>query len=226
MEKVIISCDVDPEKLSKCRLIKDWIQRIKPPFELLQAKVTQCDLFGSRIGIVNMEVDYLCNQQKHHENIFLIGKALYILVIFKCIEDNELYTILVSQPRIGSGDFTLEIPAGMLDDQTDYTECALKELKEEVGIKATKNDMIELSDFNFTVPFLCDDHSKYYLFYKTETKENIMRFNNRNTGADEDEVIKLQVMKFNETINVVNESVSLYCMKIFQNKLKKGEIQI
>ena len=206
--------------------IRDRLSRIKPPFELLDANVIQIDYFGPRIGIINLEVDYLYKNEKYHERIFLIGRAVYILVIFKCKDDNELYTILVSQPRIGSGTFSLEIPAGMLDDSNAFIECAIRELEEEVHITAKDDEMIELSDFNFTIPELCDDNSKYYLYYKEETKENIMKFDNMSTGAEEDEVITLKVSKFKEAMKCATESVSLYCMKIFESKLANGELKL
>jgi len=50
--------------------------------------------------------------------------------------DDEGNYILVSQFRVSVGDWTIEVPAGTLEEGEDPEDCAARELEEETGYKA------------------------------------------------------------------------------------------
>ena len=57
-------------------------------------------------------------------------------VIVPVTDDGQI--VMVRQYRYGSEGFLLELPAGKLDPNENPQECALRELEEETGYRATK----------------------------------------------------------------------------------------
>jgi hypothetical protein len=83
----------------------------------------------------------LFDGETHHEHrlpgiCFLRGNAVSIFVALYC-EDGSVHSLLVDQPRIPIGRVScLEVPAGMLDDESETVAgIAVKEMEEECGIK-------------------------------------------------------------------------------------------
>ena len=83
----------------------------------------------------------LVDKETEHEQplpgiCFLRGDGVSIFVALHC-DDGEVYSLLVNQPRIPIGRVSaLEVPAGMLDDESESVAgVAVKEMEEECGIK-------------------------------------------------------------------------------------------
>lgn len=77
--------------------------------------------------------------------------------------------MLVKQFRYPLGITLLEIPAGKLGKNEDPRDCAIRELKEEIGAEGGR--IIHLIDF-YTSPGFCDEILYLYLALNFEKKEN------------------------------------------------------
>ncbi len=88
----------------------------------------------------------------------------------------------VSQPRIGSGDTLLELPAGVMDDGETPLQCAKREVREEIGMAA--GEIRTLGGF-----YLAAGYSDEYMtvFLATKLFESPL-------PPDEDEFINIQKM--------------------------------
>jgi len=96
--------------------------------------------------------------------------------------------ILIRQYRYAVDDYLLEIPAGTLNPGEDPMACAVRELEEEIGYKASRwQELLPI----FTAPGFCDEEIHLYLAQGlSETKQNL----------DEDEIIERVEMPFSEAI--------------------------
>ncbi len=74
--------------------------------------------------------------------------------------DHEGKVILVRQYRHAPGEDLLEIPAGKLAEGEDPLHCAVRELKEEIGCKASR--WVKLASF-YTSPGFSDEELHLYL---------------------------------------------------------------
>src|SRR5215470_17566224 len=101
--------------------------------------------------------------------------------------------ILIRQYRYATGQELVEIPAGTLHHGEDPRECAIRELEEEAGYRAST--MIERARFwttpGFTTEFM-------YLFEATGLVKTQI-------APDEDEVIEVDIVPRTEAIKMVED---------------------
>lgn len=227
MEKIKYPEGAPMDLFKASTLIPNWLASISKDIELIEGRIINIDLFpGPRIGFLEIEACYKFEGKQYTERFFLSGKGIYIIPLLKCIEDGEIYTTLVKQPRVALGDFTFELPSGMADDSTNYKYIAVKELEEECGLIAKEDELESVTDFLFTTPHLSDDYVKAYYYTRALHLSEIQKLEGQHHGADEDEQISLKIIKLNEFSKYVNEGYSsLACLACIR-KIKSGEIDI
>jgi ADP-ribose pyrophosphatase len=100
---------------------------------------------------------------------------------------------LVRQYRHPVVRFTLEIPAGKLEPPEPPEQCALRELEEEVGIRAGRIE--KLAEF-FTTPGFCEE--KLWVYLATELSESTQRL-------EEDEVVEIVRVSFPRAFEMITD---------------------
>lgn len=72
---------------------------------------------------------------------------LVVLVPDDADRQDEAYVVLTVQPRIAAGSLGfVELPAGMLDDQSNFAGAAAKEMEEELGLVISREELTCLTD--------------------------------------------------------------------------------
>ena len=101
-------------------------------------------------------------------------------------------TLLVRQHRVSVDRVTLEIPAGKLDSaDEDPLECAVRELREETGLKAEKMTLLTSV---LTTPGFCTEKIGIYL---------AQGLTEGDMHLDEDEFLGVVRMPLNEAIDMI-----------------------
>ena len=101
-------------------------------------------------------------------------------------------TLLVRQHRVSVDRVTLEIPAGKLDSaDEDPLECAIRELREETGLKAEKMTLLTSM---LTTPGFCTEKIGIYL---------AQGLSEGDMHLDEDEFLGVVRMPLDEAIEMV-----------------------
>jgi len=101
-------------------------------------------------------------------------------------------TLLVRQHRVSVDRVTLEIPAGKLDSANeDPLECAIRELREETGLKAEKMTLLTSV---FTTPGFCTEKIGIYL---------AQGLTEGDMHLDEDEFLNVVRMPLSEAIDLI-----------------------
>lgn len=139
---------------------------------------------------------------------FIRGHAVTVFTLLRVVFDdeemknpeykdkhNKIYMVLTEQDRIPTGGLQTEIPAGMMDEDNNFSSVAVKELKEETGldINETKHNLYELGEF-YPSQGGCDEKitSFYTLFHVSPQK--LYELQNKITGnIQEGEMIKLHI---------------------------------
>lgn len=135
------------------------------------------------------------NNKKYQRDVLKHVPAVAILAKYH----NEF--IFVKQLRYGIMQETLEIPAGLVDDNESMIDACSRELQEEIGLKPKKlKHLYSL----YAVPAYCDEI--VHIFYCDEFEENHL-------PLDDDEEIEIVKMTENQIITELNKPNTLFDMK-------------
>lgn len=188
-------------------LVNDWLKSLDSSINLNRIEVQSIDRFTpTRIGFVKIKSDVERNNKKIPGICQLRGGAVAILLEVTCVDTNELYSILVKQPRVPTGRVMYEIPAGMLDGDNDIKARAIEELEEECGLKCNVHDLIDMTKMVYgdthsgcyTSPGVLDQFIVLLLWKIRMTKKELEELEGKVGGVDEHEQITLHVVKFSD----------------------------
>lgn len=125
----------------------------KDPYRLKSVTIDSHSMFGSRIGFLKLTADVSNVAGSTLPGvIFLRGPAVAMLVVL--IPDDqpsgsldEAYAVLTVQPRIATGSLGfVELPAGMLDGESNFSGVAAREIEEELGMVIREDQLTCLTD--------------------------------------------------------------------------------
>ena len=107
--------------------------------------------------------------------------------------DQEGNILMVRQYRNAIDQYTLEIPAGGLNQGEDFETCAIRECEEETGFKA--GEVFHLFDLYTTVAFSNEKIGIYYTTGIIPTSQNL----------DEDEFVSVELHSVEELTKMILE---------------------
>jgi len=135
------------------------------------------------------------------------GESVVIVPILQCIDDSQLYTIMVEQRCICDGALHIGFPAGSTDEIANFRSMACQELREETGIEILPEELIELSEGISLNSSLSDDLIYFYAFRKDVTRTWLDSIDNSNSGIHgEGEYIKVKVLTLSDSFNMATPS--------------------
>jgi len=128
--------------------------------------------------------------------VFLRGGAVavYIIVEFEDIE----YVVLTEQFRTPCGKKILELPAGMMDNSSNFAGVAMKEITEETGlIPPNISDLIHIGKPMIPSGGGCDEEIQLFFWRTKITEENFQKMQTTIYGKEEEnETISLKFIPF------------------------------
>lgn len=127
--------------------------------------------------------------------------------------------LMVKQYRKAVEEELLEIPAGKIENDEPADDCALRELKEETGYVAKKENISKIYEF-YTSPGFSDE--KMYLFYAHDLIQD-------KPDLDEDEFItvdKIQPDKLNALLNSgrIKDAKTIIAVQYYLKLLKDRKL--
>lgn len=214
-------------------------------------------MFGQRIGFLKLTANVsTANNSRLPGVIFLRGPAVAMLVVL--IPDDqptdsldEAYVILTVQPRIATGSLGfVELPAGMLDDNSNFAGVAAKEIEEELGMVIKQDDLTCLTDkvaeikrardarslgkaaaAQESLPYAmypsaggCDEYIKIFSHERRVPRNMLQEWEGKYGGLrDEGEMITLKVVPLEDLwLDGGMDSKALAAVSLFQ-RFKKWE---
>lgn len=138
---------------------------------------------------------------------FIRGHAALIVTEVVNRESGERKFLMLRQRRIGHGGDALEFPAGMLDeDVSDPIGVALKELKEETGLEASRDQMVRLLERPLYTSAGLDDEAIHYFGCSLElSAEEFHGLEGGETGkSEENEFIRLGLWDYEDAVAEVD----------------------
>jgi ADP-ribose pyrophosphatase len=139
---------------------------------------------GKIFDVIQSEIKH--DDHKYKREIVVHKGSAVILPVF---DDGTV--AMVRQYRYAAERFLLEIPAGTLNTDEDPEKAALRELEEEIGVRAGKIE--KLSEFYVSPGFLTEKMHLYMATELTETSQNL----------DEDEILTVERYSFAEAFGLI-----------------------
>ena len=143
---------------------------------------------GRILSLYNDEVALADGSESMREYVHHTGGSSALAV------DEEGYIYLVEQFRYPYREMILEIPAGKVNEGESSYDCAVRELKEEVGI--TANALIDLGVI-YPTPAYTDEPLHIFLATDFEVGENKL---------DEHELLNVKKIKFTEALKMIERN--------------------
>lgn len=130
--------------------------------------------------------------------VFFRSNSVGIFLTVKNADTKQRHVVLVEQLRVPCGRKLLEIPAGRIEDGDDSLSTAIREINEEVGLKAIAVDLVSLGEY-FLSPGACDEKMYFYSCELTLSDQEVKTLKNRLTGLKEEgESIKVKLFLMEE----------------------------
>ena len=126
--------------------------------------------------VFDIRIDEIRDGEIEYKREIVVHKGS--CVVIPVFEDGTL--ALVRQYRHAAGKYLLEICAGTLNAGEDPEEGAIRELEEEIGVRAAKIE--KLSEFYVSPGFLTEKMHLYLASELTETQQNL----------EEDEILSIE----------------------------------
>lgn len=175
---------------------------------------------------------------------FLRGGSVAMLMILRPKDSrDERYVILTEQPRLPAGSLQfLEIPAGMLDENDNFSGQAAKEIEEETGFKIPLTELIDMTKLAlgnsdhpevslqsamYPSPGGCDEYIALFLWEKELDRQEIEDLRGRLTGErTQDEMITLHVKEYEALWrDGARDAKTLAAWALYEGLNRSGELQ-
>ena len=133
----------------KSRYFQDWCETIDPAITVSRIIFQGLDWFGQRVGFLKLQVFAKDPQGNDLPGIiFMRGGGVIILPILDTADGRFVICVRQARLPIGSLD-SLELPAGMLDGDGNFSGVAAKELREETGIDIAADELVDLTELAY-----------------------------------------------------------------------------
>lgn len=224
-----VTCSADPGvNLRKCfdsPVFQQWAKSVDVKFLIKHVLFQSVDMFGPRVGFLKFKAD--CADRASGQFlpgiVFMRGGSVGILVVLVSEQTGQEFTVAVKQPRLPTGNFdSVEIPAGMLDDEGNFAGKAAEELQEETGISVLSNDLLDLNKLLLDQPAAratrsrgetnegvylspggSDEFMRLFLYRKVWKQEAIEALEGKLGGLrDHGELISLSIIPYEDLIKV------------------------
>ncbi len=152
--------------------------------------------------------------------VLICDDSVVVVPVLRCIENNEIYTLMVRQRRIIDGGFTTEFAAGGVEQSANLIEAACKETREELHMSVSHEEMIPLGTDSIKLnPSFSGDLVHFFYFQRDVPRTFLEKMDNMSTGCHQDnEYIKIKVLKMTE-VNDVMTSSALIGIKLLESAL-------
>jgi ADP-sugar diphosphatase len=154
--------------------------------------------------------------------ILITGDSVVIVPVLKCIDDGEIYTLMVEQRRVADGGYAVEFAAGGMEQESEPMVVACEEVEEELKIQISNEDLHPLSSEPIqVVPSSLEGRMHFFYFEKEVSLAFLREMDGLAAGReDEKEFIHIRAYKMSEVI-MANTPSALMGLKLLEAKLRR-----
>jgi len=156
--------------------------------------------------------------------VLIQGPAVLVVPAITIAETGEEKFLMANQCRMGHGRYSLEFPAGMLDEKVDDPgEIAVHELEEEVGLKIRREELIPLNDKPYyPSPGLSDEGIWFFAYRRTLSLSDGEALQGKALGvAAEGEHIGVELLSREDIIPRLDSMQSILALSLYDGRFNR-----
>tara|TARA_B100000214_G_scaffold375310_1_gene361112 strand:+ start:4533 stop:5225 length:693 start_codon:yes stop_codon:yes gene_type:complete len=220
--KIEINTDLDEELLDNFAPLSAWKENMKMNLVKNGAHIEDVNIingykFGPRLGFVYMEAKVKYEDKYIPGVVLLRGPSCAVLMWYK--KDNNIFVLMIEQPRTAIGKLTWEVPAGMVDGEENIKGKMFDEIYEETGI--ISNDVNNLIPLGKTYSSCGILDEEIYLYSLNIDSSCVQDLHPGNCGIDDEIITNISVFDINNAPTSDMKFLALRCraddLGIFQS---------
>jgi ADP-sugar diphosphatase len=186
----------------KSHLFKKWVESLDPIFIVVSIEIQSVDTVKrngkEKVLFLKLKAEITDETGRVYPGIiFLRGDSVAILAILETPEQKYVVVIESHLPSIGKRS-SLQLPAGMMDDEVDALQVAWREMEEETGLDPALGLMTRLGHI-YPSPGACDEAIHLFLFEAKMSEAEVLSLQDTTTGlAEEGEQLIVKLVKLEE----------------------------
>ncbi|KAB2571072.1 Nudix hydrolase 14 [Lasiodiplodia theobromae] len=216
------------------------------PYSLRSIRIKSVSFFGERIGFLKFEAKITNAGGDELPGVVLLrGPSVAMLMILRPHDNkSERFVIMTEQPRVPAGSLAfLEIPAGMMDDDTDtFAGVAAREIQEETGLIVPRHELKdltalalskvknptseELANAMYPSPGGCDEYIALFLWEKVLDRQLMEQIKGRLSGLrSQGEMVRITLIPYEELwSHGARDAKTLAAWALYES-LKRSELR-
>jgi ADP-sugar diphosphatase len=230
--KINFECSISSireKSVKNSNLLSEWLGRIQLKYNVSEVLIQSVDFKGGDVPLfikLNATATTLAGDRAL--GICLLrGNAVAILPVLRC--EGQNYLLLIRQSRFPvADDSLLEIPAGMLDLESNPKAVAVKEMFEETGFEITEDELWDLNVAKnkgdtpkpmWASSGLLDEAVYLYAMEREVNPSELKELDNRRHGViEEGEIIFTQVIAEEDLLHSTQDAKTLLAYLLWKNK--------
>ena len=154
--------------------------------------------------------------------ILITGDSVVIVPVLRCLDNGEIYTLMVEQRRVADGSRTVEFAAGGMESESDPKIVACEEVREELNMEVSVGELHSLTvEPVQVVPSSLDGRMYFFYFQRDVSMAFLQEVDGLAAGLEEDrEFISIKACKMSEVL-AANTPTALMGLKLVEAKLQR-----
>lgn len=201
------------------KIFNEWKKSVKNKFYIISFKKLFSISRNEHDIAAGYDIRVKYKKKTFKRYIIIQGKAVQIIFVILCKENNSLYTLMVEQLRIGSNKKILEFPSGSVRYGETFKKAAVREVAEETGIEISPTKLKKLSSPVIMQPVNSYLKCQFYGVFLKMSKIEIKKYNNKKTGEyKKNEICVLKTVKIKDVEKMNNDS-SIIGLKLLEKNI-------
>ncbi|MDD5318680.1 MAG: NUDIX domain-containing protein [Candidatus Pacebacteria bacterium] len=212
----------------KSHLFSKWINSLDSSFTVRRIEIQSVDTVTrnskEEVLFLKIKANIVDSRGRFLPGIvFLRGDSVGIFILLHTPKTEYVVLIESNLPAIGERRYP-QLPAGMMDKETDVIQVALREMAEETNLDPAEGVMTYLTHI-YPSPGACDEMIHLILHEQTMSERKVKNLQGKKTGlAGEHEHLTLKVVELDDlcgcTSDVKAHSAYLMYLKIKKERNK------
>jgi ADP-sugar diphosphatase len=206
-----------------------WARSIHPSLTFRRIEVQSLDAVvcagQERVLFIKAKADVVDASGKAVPGIvFLRGDSVAILIVLRTRKGDYAALVESAMPAIGKASY-VQLPAGMMDEESDARQVAAREMEEETGLRPPSAEGLMDLGKVYPSPGACDESIRLFACEIRSSERHIASLQGRATGLEhENERLRLKIVRLDSLCSSTEDAKAHSAYLMYATLKKKGNL--